>query len=188
MSLVRLLNLRVALIGLAALLGAFGIGNAFVAVFFQAKYEVTWNYDVTVSSCTAGGCVYSGQLSIANTGSRDQPLVTVEIDGLPPGVSGSPRILNLSSAEPRTADPEIEQHYADGKALIRLAGFSAGTLVQFRMVGFHAEGEAAAREAPGITVTSRGRLIEADPRALAFGRYVSQARPAAGNNAWSRRT
>ncbi|NIP19172.1 MAG: hypothetical protein GWM87_14170 [Xanthomonadales bacterium] len=181
MSLARLLNLRIALIGLAAILGAFGIGNAFVAIFFQAKYEVTWNYDVTVEYCAEGNCAYSGELAIGNTGTRDQELVTVEVTGLPPGVFGSPRILNLSSAEPREGDPVIGQSHADHVTNIRMENFTAGTLVQFHFAGFYEEGESTVKEEPRVTVTSRGRLIEGDPRALTFGRYISQRPQPAGH-------
>ena len=51
MQLSTLLNLRVALVGIALLLAAIGISNGFVAVFFQARHEVIYRFDVTARFC-----------------------------------------------------------------------------------------------------------------------------------------
>ena len=104
----KLLTLRAALIASAFLLAGFGIHNAFLAVFSQGAFEVIYNYDETVRMCIERHCVYSAELAIANTGEVDQESVAVEISHIPGGIRGSPRVLNLSAAEPRQADPRID--------------------------------------------------------------------------------
>lgn len=167
----KLLNLRLALIVLAAILGAFGLANAFVAIFFQAKHEVTYHFDVTVSYCTEGRCAYSALLEVANTGRETQTEVTVSLVGLPPGMGGSPRVLNLSAADPREADPVVEQQRKGEAYRVRLSGFTPGTLAQFVFRGSVPEAQLAAASNPAVTVESRGKQVRGDPRAIAFGRW-----------------
>jgi hypothetical protein len=169
----KLLNLRVALMVIAALLGVIGIGNAFVAVFFQSKYELVYNYDVTVVYCTQGQCAYSAALSVANTGRKTQDRVTVTITGLPPGMGGSPSVTNISAAAPRTGDPEIQQDYKDGTGTIQLDGLTPGTLVEFTFRGSFPEAQLPAEGETTVKVNSKGKQIEGDPRAITFGRYIS---------------
>ena len=165
------LNIRVALIAIAVLLGLFGVSNAFLAVFYRASFEVTWNYDVTARYCSEGQCAYSGLLSLANTGRNTQPEVTVTVQGIPSELGGRPRVINLDSSEPRSADPDITQGVEEGVHTIRLGNFTAGTLAEFRFQGVIAEQQLKSATPAQVTVTSRGRLIEGDPRAIAFGRW-----------------
>lgn len=169
----RLLNIRVGLLALAVLLAGFGVSNGFVALFHQARYEVVWNYDVIVTYCTEGNCAYSARLSVANTGKKSQELVRIALNGLPPDLGGTPRVTNFSAAEPRTADPVITQEYRSGDGTILLENLTPGALVEFDFSGFLPEAQLPAKDATQITVKGRGRVIEADPRALAFGRYVT---------------
>lgn len=169
----KLLNLRVALIAIAALLGVIGIGNAFVAVFFQSKYEIVYNFDVTVVYCTQSQCAYSAGLVIANTGRETQELVNVTITGLPPGLGGSPSVTNISAAEPRSADPGVQQDYANGTGTIQLDNLTPGTLVLFKFRGTFEAAQLPGEGETTVTVKGKGKLIEGDPRAITFGRYIS---------------
>lgn len=166
-------NLRIALYIIAALLAAGGIGNAFVAGFFQTRHEVVYNFDVTVVYCAKAYCAYSARLTIANTGHQNQDTVTLTMAGLPADLGGSPKILNLSSAQPRSADPEIKQHRNGEHYIIQIAGFSPGTLVEFTFMGSFPEEQLPAKDMPTVTVTGKGRIIEGDPRAITFMRFFS---------------
>ena len=168
----KLLTLRAALIVTAFVLAGFGIHNAFLAVFNQGKFEVIYHYDETVRLCTQGYCVYSAELAIANTGEAEQEGVSVEISRVPGGIRGAPRVLNLSAAQPRRADPQITSAYTDSTARFSLSGFTPGTLVLIKFSGFYPEAEDPA-ERPSVTVTGTGRVIEGDPRAVTLGRYVT---------------
>jgi hypothetical protein len=171
MAVEKLLNLRLALIVLAAILGAFGLTNAFVAVFFQAKQEVTYRFDVTVTYCAEGHCAYSAVLEVANTGRETQPEVSVRLKGLPPGIGGNPKVLNLSAADPRESDPVIEQERLGEVHIVRLRGFAPGTLAQFVFRGSIAAGQLAAASDPAIEISGRGKMVRGDPRAIAFARW-----------------
>ncbi len=168
----KLLSLRVALIIIAALLGAIGINNGLVAVFFQSKYEIVYNFDVTAVYCAQGQCAYSAGLTVANTGKRTQEQVSIVISGLPPDLGGSPRITNFSAAEPRSADPEIRQHYENGTGTIQLNNLTPGAMVQFTFSGNLAESRLPKEGKTKVTVKSKGKQIKGDPRAITFGRYV----------------
>jgi hypothetical protein len=168
----KLLTLRAALIATAFLLAGFGIHNAFLAVFSQGKFEVIYNYDETVRMCIESNCVYSAELAIANTGEVDQESVAVQISHIPGGIRGSPRVLNLSAAEPRQADPRIDSAYEEGVAKFSIIDFTPGTLVLIKFSGFYPQAENL-DERPAIEVTAKGRVIEGDPRAVTFGRYVT---------------
>lgn len=168
----KLLSLRAALIVVAFILAGFGIHNGFLALFSQGRFEVIYNYDETVRACFKSNCAYSGQLSIANTGKADQAGVAVEISGIPGGVRGRTSVLNLSATEPRSADPEIESSYHEDVARIDIKNFTPGTLVLVKFSGYYRE-EEDVRVPPSVAVTARGRVIEGDPRAITFGRYVT---------------
>jgi hypothetical protein len=165
------LNIRVALIAIAVLLGLFGVSNAFLAVFYRASFEVTWNYEVTARYCSQGQCAYSGLLSLANTGRKTQPEVTVTVQGIPIELGGQPRVINLDSSEPRSADPDITQGTEDGVHTIELGNFTSGALAEFRFQGVIAEQHLNSATPVEVRITSRGRLIEGNPRAIAFGRW-----------------
>lgn len=167
----KLLNLRLALVVLAAILGAFGLANAFVAVFFRADYEVTYQFDVTLTYCTADQCAYSAMLEVANTGRQEQPEVSVRLTGLPPGIGGSPKVINLSAAEPRAHDPLIDQWRDGDEYHLRLTGLAPGTLAQFFFRGSAAVAQVEPAREPQVSVSGRGKLIDGDPRAIAFGRW-----------------
>lgn len=167
----KLLNLRLALVVLAAILGAFGLANAFVAIFVRADYEVIYRFEVTSTYCAGDRCAYSAMLEVANTGRGPQPEVTVGIDGLPPGLGGSPWVLNLSAADPRDADPVIEQRRLDGVYVVRLTGFAPGTLAQFAFQGSVPREQLAGAQSPVISITGLGRMIEGDPRAITLARW-----------------
>ncbi|MGD2130791.1 MAG: hypothetical protein PVJ33_15930 [Lysobacterales bacterium] len=167
-----LLNIRVALIVAALLLAAFGIHNAFVAVFSKGAYEIIYRYDETVRACMERYCVYGAELSIANTGDRDQELVVVEIAGVPGGLRGSHRILNLSAAEPRSGDPEISWRQENGVSRLEIGKFAPGTLVLAKFSGVY-PAEQQTAEQPTVEVKVKGRVIEGDPRAITLGRYVT---------------
>lgn len=168
----KLLTLRAALIVIAFILAGFGIHNGFLAIFTKGKYEVIYNYDETVRACFKGYCAYSAQLSIANTGKSDQAEVVVEISGVPGGIRGRARVLNLSGTEPRSADPEIETNFSADSARITITNFTPGALVLVRFSGYYPEEEDEIAM-PSVVVTARGRVIEGDPRAITFGRYVT---------------
>lgn len=167
----RLLTLRLALIVLVAILGAFGLANAFVAVFFRADHEVTYHFDVTVTYCAEGQCAYSAMLEVANTGRKIQPDVVVRLAGVPPGIGGSPRVINLSAAEPREADPLIYQLWDGEVYVVRLDGLTPGTLAQFFFRGSFPAGRLPAVSEPTVTVQGRGKMVRGDPRAIAFARW-----------------
>jgi hypothetical protein len=165
------LNIRVALIAIAVLLGLFGISNGFLAVFYRTDFEVTWNYDVTVHFCNQGQCAYSGVLSLANSGRETQPEVSVTVLGIAAELGGRPRIVNLDSSAPRSADPDVTQGVEDGVHTIRLGNFTAGTLTEFRFEGVIPQQQLDSATPTEVRIISRGRLIEGDPRAIAFGRW-----------------
>ncbi len=171
----RIIALRVALLVAAALLALFGIGNAFVAIFIQGRYEVTWNYDESVRFCTAGTCIYSADLAIANTGTKPQRRAVVELVGLPPSVRASRSILNLSASEPRDADPTILESRTNASLQITLDQFQPGTLVLMRLSGFYPEAELPNPPEVAASVDAQGRIIEGDPRAITLGRYLTQS-------------
>lgn len=173
MTLSGLLNLRIALVVIAVLLAALGVSNGFVALFHQARYEVVYNHERVLNYCTHGNCAYSAKLSVANTGRRAQQLVSITISGLPEGVEGAPLVTNFSAAEPRAFDPVIEHGYREGTGTIRLRNLAPGAIVIFDFSGFVPEASLKEKPDVEITVRGRGRVIEADPRALTFGRYVT---------------
>jgi hypothetical protein len=108
---------------------------------------------------------------VANTGRRKQDKVVVSMTGLPQNVGGGQWVTNLSAAEPRDADPRIEQGRKGSVYVIDLRDFTPGTLTQFSFQGQIRASEAAKAQQPEITITGRGRMIEGDPRAIAFGRF-----------------
>ena len=167
----RILTARAALIVIAFVLAGFGIHNAFLAVFSQGRYEVIYNLDETVRTCIQVNCIYSAELAIANTGEEVQDLVTVTVGRVPGGIRGGSRVLNLSSAEPRAADPVIESSVEADIQTFRLSGFTPGTLVLIKFSGFYPV-ERNIDGRPEVTVSARGRIIEGDPRAVKLGRYV----------------
>lgn len=167
----RFLTVRVALIALAAILAAFGVSNGWVAVFWQSRYEITYHYDVSVTYCRQQQCAFSARLQVANTGRRKQDKVVVSMTGLPQNIGGRQWVTNLSAAEPRDTDPRIEQGRRGAAYVIDLRDFAPGTLTQFSFQGQIRASEAAKAQQPAITITGRGRMIEGDPRAIAFGRF-----------------
>lgn len=167
----RLINLRLALILLAAVLSLFGIGNAFVAVFWQARHEVTWNYDVGRTWCSHGHCAFNAFLQVANTGEDMQVEVVVQITGVPPGVGGSPWVINLSAAAPRSGDPIITQGREGDRYFVRLRELAPGALTEFRFQGVIPANAMPAPGEPEVTVQGEGRIVEGDPRGLALARW-----------------
>jgi len=167
----RLLTLRVALIVLAGILATFGVTNGWVAIFWQSKYEVSYQFDVSVTYCFHQQCAFSGTLKVANTGRREQDEVVVSMTGVPANTGSTPRVTNLSAAEPREADPKIEQNQNKDTYVIRLRGLKPGALTLFHFQGQIPASEAAKAQEPIISVSGRGRMIEGDPRAIAFGRF-----------------
>ncbi len=170
----HLLNLRIVLGSLAILLAIFGVSNWFVAVFVPARNEVVYHYDVTVSYCTGGDCVYHAKLRVANTGREMQRAVVVTVAGLPPDTGASPHVLNLDASYPRESNPVIERAHENGMLTIRLRDFAPGTLIEFSVSGFLPESRLRQALEPEVKVTGKGRIVEGDPRAIAFGRFFSQ--------------
>ena len=168
----NLLNLKVVLIVIAFLLAALGFRNTFVAIFVKGKYEVIYGYDESVRVCFEGYCIYSAELSIANTGEADQERVVVEIDNVPGGLRGGVRVLNLSATEPRSAEPVIDSRYEDGVSIFEIGDFTPGALVLIKFSGFYPREEQTDSK-PMVEVSARGRVIEGDARAITFGRYVT---------------
>lgn len=176
----HLLNLRLALLIAAFALAAFGIGNAFVALFSQARYEVTYQFSVTVSYCPGDPCAYSAMLEIANSGRKLQNEVKASIRGLPEALGSSPRTINLDASRPRDNDPVVSrQHHGDVLEL-RLQQLPPGALTQFQFRGFLSSEEMAGAIEPEILVEGRGRIIEGDPRSIAFGRWFTAIADSAG--------
>lgn len=173
------LGLRALLYLSALVLAAFGIGNAFVAVFAQARYEVVYRFDVTVSYCTEDLCAFSGMLSVANTGRDTQDLVTVSLAGIPSGLGSRPRFLNLDASLPRAADPVTDQRRSGERLFIRLHKLTPGTLAQFPFRGTVSPGLLQGALEPQVSVQARGRVVEGDPRGIALGRWFSLARGSA---------
>lgn len=173
------LTVRAVLLGIAALLAVLGVGNAFVAIFMPARYEVVYDFDVTVAHCTRGRCAYSALLSVANSGRRAQEEVTLTISGLPEGLGGQPRILSLDASIARGPDPAIERERAGQALRIRLKGFTPGTLLQLPFSGYFQESALPGALEPDVSVDARGRVIRGDPRTVAFGRWFADgSRPA----------
>lgn len=173
-TLFHILTLRAALYGLALLLAAFGIGNAFVAVFAPARYEVVYKFDVSVSYCAEEDCAFSAYLSLANTGKRLQERVLVEIEGIPAGLGGEGQVLSLDASIRRAGAPVIERQRRNGSLIIVLQNLSPGTLVQIPFNGFLPRMRLPDAEAPRLRVEARGRVIEGDPRSIAVGRWFGQ--------------
>lgn len=169
----NILNLRFALYVIAAVLALVGIGNAFVATFFRSNYEIVYNFEVTAAYCAKGYCAYSAHLTIANTGHKNQDKVVVAIAGLPPDLGGSPQVLNLSADEPRTDDPVIEQKRSGDVNIIRISNFTPGALLEFSFMGSFPQEQLPAEDQPGVNVSGKGRIIEGDPRAITFLRYIT---------------
>jgi len=175
-----LLTLRAALYGIAGLLAIFGVSHWFVAVFVQARFEVVYLYDVTVNHCTGQLCAYSATLEVANTGRAPQTHVEVRIDGLPAGLGTWPKILNLDASYPRASDPLIEQQHEAGLLRIHLRELTPGTLVEFTLRGFFPREQALGAPDPAVSVAGQGRMIEGNPRAVAFGRFFSRCETCGG--------
>ncbi len=169
----HLLKLRVTLLALALIAAALGVGNAFVALFVPARYELTYQFSLSVHHCIEGRCAYSAMFEIANSGRSLQEEVQVTLRGIPEAAGGSPRILNLDASMPREHDPLIRQ-YRDGDTLrIRLQPLWPGTLAQFHFSGVFAGAELAGALEPEVHVEGRGRRIEGDPRSMAIGRWFT---------------
>jgi hypothetical protein len=178
-SLRHLLSARLALWGLAILLALFGVGNAFVAVFLPARFEVIYQFDVTVRYCSGEQCAFSGMLEVANSGREMQQQVVVRLAGLPPGIGGSPRTINLDSSYPRSGDPEIRQQ-RDGDVLeIRLLELAPGALTQFTLSGSVPRAQFEGAREPVVRIQGRGRMVEGDPRSIAFTRWFTRSEPGA---------
>jgi len=169
----QFLNLRIVLYVAAVLLAVFGVGNAFVALFVQARHEVVWHFDVTARFCSHGQCAYVAELEVANTGRETQPQVAVEIKPWPRGLGAAPNVLNLDAGHPREFDPAIEQSHDDGQLAVRLTQLAPGTLVQFSFRGLIPEADLVAALEPEVSVSGQGKMIEGDPRGIAFGRIFS---------------
>ena len=168
----KFLTLRAALIVMAFLLAGFGVRNGFVAVFSKGRFEVIYNYDETVRACFQGYCIYSAELTIANTGKADQEQVVVQISGVPGRIRGGSRVLNLSATEPRLADPVVTSNYKDNNATYTITRFTPGALILVKFSGYYPQEDDIEVE-PTVAVTAKGRVIEGDPRAITFGRYVT---------------
>lgn len=173
----HLLSARFALWGLAVMLALFGVGNIFVALFYTARYEVIYQFSVTVSHCFGEQCAFSAMLEVANSGSETQEELVVKLTGLPARVGASPTTFNLDATLPRSSDPEITQR-RDGDVLeIRLLQFSPGALTQFQFSGFVPVTQTEKASHPKLEIEGRGRMIEADPRGLAFARWFTARKP-----------
>jgi hypothetical protein len=169
----HLLGARLALWGLAIVLALFGVGNVFVALFVPARFEVIYEFDVTVSYCAEGQCAFSALLEVANSGREMQEEVVVTLKGLPANLGGAPRTLNLDSSYPRSGDPAIRQQ-RDGDTLkIQLQQFSPGSLTQFHFSGSVPRSRLNEAVKPDVQITGRGRIIEGDPRSIAFTRWFT---------------
>lgn len=168
----KILTLRGLVIAAAFVLGAFGVHNAWIAVFSQGEYEVIYNYDETVRDCIQNHCFLSAQLAIANTGQEVQESVVVKITDVPGGIRGSATVLNLSATEPRTGDPGIHSDHEHGVATYRLDHFTPGALVLIKFSGIYPADRDIKRE-PQVEIKAKGRIIEGDPRSITFGRYMT---------------
>ena len=173
MSFGHLLNARLALWTGAFLLAAFGVGNVFVALFSQARYEVIYQFSVSVSYCAGEQCGYSATLEVANSGRKMQDEVSLIIEGVPPQVGGTPHTINLDASMPRQGDPQIEQLREGDRLSIRLQKLGPGALTRFRFYGWMSQAELAAAQNPRLEIRARGRIIEGDPRSIAFGRWFT---------------
>jgi hypothetical protein len=169
----HLLNVKVALLALALIAAALGVGNAFVALFVPARYELIYQFSLSVHHCLASRCAYSAVFEIANSGRNLQEVVQVTLKGIPEAAGGSPRVLNLDASMPRERDPLIQQHRTGDTLKIRLQPLWPGTLAQFHFSGVFAGDELAGALEPMVHVEGRGRLIEGDPRGMAFGRWFT---------------
>lgn len=179
----HLLSARLALWGLAILLALFGVGNIFVALFVPARYEVIYQFDVTVSYCSGEQCAFSAMLEVANSGREVQREVVLTLTGLPQGLGGSPRTINLDSSFPRSGDPVIQQARKGGALEIRLQQFSPGALTQFYFAGTVARALLDEAVNPDLQVEARGRTVEGDPRGIALTRWFTQSKAGPDPNA-----
>ena len=91
----HLLKLRVTLLGLALIAAALGVGNAFVALFVPARYELTYPFSLSVHHCIEGRCAYSAMFEIANSRRGLQEEVQVTLRGIPKAAGGSPRSMAI---------------------------------------------------------------------------------------------
>jgi hypothetical protein len=162
-----------------------GVGNAFVALFVQARYEVAYQFDVTVSYCTGDVCAFSALLSLANTGRDTQETVTISLAGIPAGLGAHPQLLNLDASFPRAADPIIDRHESGERLLIVVRNLTPGTLAQFPFRGTVSAEVLQNTLDPHVSVEARGRIVKGDPRGIAFGRWFSLVHSSRGVHARS---
>lgn len=169
------LTIRLLLYVLAAMLALFGVRNAFVALFMQADHEIVYSHDVGRPYCAKEHCYYNAGLSLANTGREVQERVGLTFLGMPEGIGASSQVLNLDASAPRTSNPFIDRRWRDGALIIELRELTPGTLVVFRLQGYMPAPLVEQALESELSVEARGRVIEGDPRGIAFGRWFSHS-------------
>ena len=161
-------------LGLLAMLIFTGKFNV-LSLFYTSELELTYAEDLSDVDCiNPRFCFVNYRFDIANTGESVQSVVIVVFHGMPEGTRGARKIVPLTTTAVDTAHAEIHADHEEDETTFIIEDFQPGTLIKFEYIDKRMPRESGERLLEGVAeVEGRGRHIIANPKATAFGRFLS---------------
>ncbi len=161
----------------------------FVSVIYHADHEISYSGRIIVSDCNPqfqnlikkdskddwkSSCMTIYQIKLGNTGASDQENIRIRMPRIsflvPPDIS----VQDLIASNEKKQTPEIkDSSQNDGVVVYDISPLPQNTLVTIK---FSAVGMENARmlESMEIHVEAYGRIVESDPQATVFARFLHE--------------
>lgn len=159
--------------GGGALAGVLGI--VLNQTVFSPAYEVLYRGGIYAARCTdvdeRSVCAFAYDLTVGNTGRREQDSVRIVLPLIPQNVGVDTRVADIVGSAAPTPQPQILHEPDSGNTIYTIIGLMPNTLVNFSLrcltctpAQLHAMQQAQVR------IEARGAVSEADPRLSALRR------------------
>jgi len=150
------------------------------SIVFASKDEVSYSSGVDLSTCSdffiseesqLTHCTTSYTITLGNTGSNHQELVTVDLTSLPEDYRMSWNVLDIVATKRRPTGPRISDHQLGEGLRLEIQDLEPNRLVEFRITS---RGIEAAEQMETITVSvqANGSTLETNPRLTVSLRFL----------------
>ncbi|GJM14113.1 MAG: hypothetical protein DHS20C12_25160 [Pseudohongiella sp.] len=169
-------SVRLAL-GVAALFIVFPV---LFNIVFASKDEVSFAAGVGFSTCNdffasdesgLSRCASSYNITLGNTGSNNQELITIDLSSVPEDTRLGWNVLDIVATSRRPIGPTISEQQLGDSLRLEIQDLEPNRLVEFTIAG---RGIESAKQMEGITlsVQAEGTVIQTNPRLTVGMRFL----------------
>ena len=163
----------------AVVLALFIFFPTLFGMLFPASDEVSYSAGISSSTCegffvdedSAGrNCTTRYAITVGNTGTNNQELVTIEVNNLPASLPFSWNALDIVASSVRAAVPQITQVPQNYGRRLVIADLAPNRLVEFTLVARGSESLVLLQDI-NVTVLANGRAIKSNPTLTVISRF-----------------